>query len=92
MHNVGVLGIHAPVLAVLVLFAHARVVLVENVVVIVQCIGRAREEGEEKLLDLGVEHTLHLRRIVEVRARGLDVRQREAEPVHAFGAVGERPG
>ena len=88
MHEVGVIGVHARVLVVLVFRAVARVVLVEDVVVVDQGVGRAREELEEELLDLGVEHALHLRRIVEVRARGLEVRQRDAEPVHAFGAVG----
>ena len=88
VHEGGVTGVHTRVLVVLVFRAVARVVLVEDVVVVDQRIGRVREELEQELLDLGVEHALHLRRIVEVRALGLEVRQRDTEPVHAFGALG----
>ena len=88
VHDVGVVGVHARVLVVLVFRAVARIVLVEDVVVVDQCIGRAREELEKELLDLGIEHALDFRRVVEVRALGLEMRQRDAEPVHAFGTVG----
>ena len=84
----GVTGVHTRVLVVLVFRAVARVVLVEDVVVVDQSISRVREELEQELLDLGVEYALHLRRVVEVQALGLEVRQRDTEPVHAFGAVG----
>jgi hypothetical protein len=43
VHQVGVIGIYTRVVAVLVFGAVARVVLVENVVVIDQRIGRVRE-------------------------------------------------
>ena len=44
--------------------------------------------SKQEFLDLGVENALHLCRIVEVCAFGLEVRQRDTEPVHAFGAIG----
>jgi hypothetical protein len=60
VHKVGVTGVHTRVLVVLVFRAVARVVLVEDVVVVDQRIGRIREELEEELLDLGVEHAFCL--------------------------------
>jgi hypothetical protein len=64
VHQVGVIGVHPRVVAVLVFGAVAPVVLVEDVVVLDQRIGRIREELEQELLDLRVEHALHLRRTV----------------------------
>ena len=87
VHQVGVIGVHAGVLAVLILRAVALVVLVEDIVVVDQRIGRVREELEQQLLDLRVVHPLHLSRIVDVCALGLEVRPGHAELVHAFGAV-----
>jgi len=68
-------GVHTRVLVVLVFRAVARIVPVEDVVIVDQRIRAPGKELEEELLDLGVEHALHLRRIVEVRALGLEVRQ-----------------
>jgi hypothetical protein len=87
MHEVGVIGVHTGVLAVLVFGAVALVVLVEDVVVVDQCVRRVREEIEQQLFDFGVIHPLHFRRIVDVCAFGLEMRQGQAELVHAFGAV-----
>jgi hypothetical protein len=85
VHQVGVIGVYTRVLAVLILCAVALVALVEDVVVIDQRIGRIREELEQQLFDLRMIDAFHLRRIVDVRALGLEMRQRHAEPVHAFG-------
>src|SRR5947208_3317914 len=49
VHQVGVIGVHTRVVAVLIFRPVALVVLVENVVVIDQRIGRIREELEEQL-------------------------------------------
>ena len=89
MHDVGVVGAHPRVLVVLILLDVASVVLVECVVVVHQRIRGAREELHEELLHLRVEHALHLRRVIEVLALGLAVRQRDAKLVHALGAVGQ---
>lgn len=43
MHDVGVLGVHARVFGLLILAAVAGIVLVEDVVVIDQSVGRAGE-------------------------------------------------
>ena len=88
VHEVGVGGVHTRVLVVLVLRAVALVVLVKHVVVVHQRIGCVREKLQEELLHLRVEHALHLRRVVEVLALGLAVRQCDAKLVHALGAVG----
>jgi len=50
VHQVGVIGVHTRVVAVLVFGAVALVVLVEDVVVIDQRVGRIREELEQQLL------------------------------------------
>jgi len=92
VHNVGVVGVHTRALVVLVLSAVALVVLVKHVVVVHERIRRVREELQEELFHLRVEHALHLCRVVKVLALGLTVRQRNAKLVHALGAVGERPG
>ena len=90
MHEVGVVGVHTGVLVVLVLRAVAIVVLVKHVVVVHERICRVREKLQKELLHLRVEHALHLRRVVEVLALGLAVRQRYAKLVHALGAVGRK--
>ena len=77
VHDVGVVGIDAG-FSVLVLRAVALIVLVEDVVVVHQRVGRVREEVEQELLDLRVVDALHLLRVVEVRALGVEVRQRDA--------------
>ena len=92
MHDVGVPGVDARVLGLLVFRAVALVVLVEDVVVVDERVGRLREEVEQELLDLRVEHALHLRRVVEVRALRLEMGQRDAEPVHALGAADREAG
>ena len=92
MHDVGVVGVHTRVFVVLVFCAVALVVLVKHVVVVHERIGRTGEEVEEEFLDLRVEHTLHLGRVVEVLALGLAVRQRDAKFVHALGARGRETG
>jgi hypothetical protein len=74
VHDVGILGVHTRVLGVLVLCSVARVVLVENVVVVDECIGRAGEKFQDELLDFGVEYALDFRRILEVRAFGFEMR------------------
>ena len=88
MDEVGVSGVHAGVPGVLVFRAVALIVLVEDIVVIDQRVGRIREELQQQLLDFRVEHALHFRGVVEVPALRLEMRQRDAEPVHAFGASG----
>jgi hypothetical protein len=57
VHKGGVTGVHTRVLVVLVFRSVARVVLVEDVVVVDQCISRVPEELEAELLDLGVAGT-----------------------------------
>ena len=91
VHEVDVLGVHSRIPGVLVLGAIALVVLVEHVVVVDERIGRVGEEVHEELLDLGVEDPLDFGRVVEVLALRFEVRQRDAEPVHALGAVGREP-
>ena len=88
VHDVGIVGVDARVLLGLVLGAVALVVLVENVVVIHERIGRAREKVQQEPFYLRVVYAFHLRRVVEVPALGLAVRQRNAKLVHAFGAAG----
>jgi hypothetical protein len=51
VHQVGVIGVHARVLAVLILRAVALIVLVEDIVVVDQRVGRVREELEQQFLD-----------------------------------------
>ena len=59
MHQRGVAGVHAGVLVGLVFGAVARVVLVEDVVVVDEGVGRIWEKVQQQLLDLRVEHPLH---------------------------------
>jgi hypothetical protein len=72
--------------------AIARVILVEDVVVVDQRIGRVREELEEELLDLRIVDVPYLGRVVDVRALRLEVSQRDTEWSMHSALVGDRPG
>ena len=75
VHDVGVVGVYTRVFVVLVFRTVALVVLVKYVVVVHERIRRLREKFQEELLHLRVVHALDFRRVVEVLALGLTVRQ-----------------
>jgi hypothetical protein len=87
VHQVGIVRVDPRVLLVLVLGAVPGIVLVEDIVVIDQGVGRAGEEIEQQLLDLGIKDALHLRRGIEVGAFGVEMRQRDA----GRGDLGQSP-
>ena len=90
--DIGVEGVDPRVLIVLILPDRTRVFLVKHIVVIYEGIGCTGEEIEQELLNLRVEHALHLGCVVEILALRFAVGERDAELVHALGLVGERPG
>ena len=90
MNDVGVIGVHAGIFLFLIFRAVALIVLVEDVMVVDQRIGRAREKVEKKLFDLRVVDPLHFLGIVEVGAFGFEMGERDAKPVHAFGTGGRK--
>src|SRR5262249_40934173 len=92
VHDVGVIRIDAWILLVLIFRAVALVILVKHVVVVYQRVRRAGEKVQKELFDLRIVYALDLGRVVEVLALGFAVRERDAELVHALGAVWRKTG